>query len=92
MDQLLHEITHSEISFGILIMRTTDGTAKFFESLPERFDVNLRGEMLFYRRVGANKLWLGYTQTKKFRPGEIIKLTKKKDVVTIEKHQNLKNS
>ncbi len=90
MEQLLHEIVHSEIRFGYLNMRTTDGTAKFFESLPERFDVDLRGEMLFYRRIGANKLWLGYSQTRKFRPGEIIRLSKKKDVVTIEKYPNFK--
>lgn len=84
MNQLLHEIVHSEIRFGYLNMRTTDGTSKFFESLPERFDLDLRGEMLFDRRVGANKLWLGYSQTRKFRPGEIIKLSKKKNTVIIQ--------
>lgn len=94
MEQLLHEIVHSEIRFGYLNMRTTDGTSRFFETLPERFDVDLRGEMLFYRKITANKLWLGYSQTQKFRPGEIIKLTKKKDVVTIQPYpiqkQNMK--
>lgn len=65
-------------------MRTTDGTSKFFESLPERFDLDLRGEMLFYRRVGANKLWLGYTQTRKFRPGEVIQIFKENDHVIIQ--------
>lgn len=84
MNQLLHEIVHSEIRFGYLNMRTTDGTSKFFESLPERFDLDLRGEMLFYRRVGANKLWLGYTQTRKFRPGEVIQIFKENDHVIIQ--------
>lgn len=65
-------------------MRTTDGTSKFFESLPERFDLDLRGEMLFDRRVGANKLWLGYTQTRKFRPGEVIQIFKENDHVIIQ--------
>lgn len=84
MNQLLHEIVHSEIRFGYLNMRTTDGTSKFFESLPERFDLDLRGEMLFDRRVGANKLWLGYTQTRKFRPGEVIQIFKENDHVIIQ--------
>ena len=84
MTKLLHEIVHSEITFGILIMRNGDGTRGFFSELPERFDLDLRGEMLFDRRVGANKLWLGYTQTRKFRPGEVIQIFKENDHVMIK--------
>jgi hypothetical protein len=86
MEKLLHEIVHSEISFGYIYVRSTDGTGRFFESLPDSFDVDLRGEMLFNRKIRANKIWLGYTQTRKFRPGEIIRLTKKKNIVTIQKY------
>jgi hypothetical protein len=89
MNQFLHEIVHSEIRFGYIYIRITDGTLDFFESLSERFDVDLRGEMLYNRTISANKLWLGYSQTCKFRPGEIIKLTKKKDVVTIKKYNKI---
>lgn len=90
MNQLLHEIVHSEIKFGYLNVRTTDGTSNFFESLPDSFDVDLRGEMLFDRKIRANKIWLGYSQTRKFRPGEIIRLSKNKDTVVIEKSQTKK--
>ena len=71
---LLHEIVHSEISYGMISLRKTDGTKSFFSFLPESFTVNIRGKLLYERTHNEKKVWMGVEIMRKLRPGEIIKI------------------
>jgi len=83
MEQLLHEVSHSEIKYGIILLRKTDGTKRFFSNLPERFTINLRGIDLLERHLMPKSIWIGFQDMRKFRPGEVLRLTKKDGVVNI---------
>jgi len=80
--QLAHKISHFEIKYGILSLRERDGTKKFFEGLPTRFVINLRGEKFYERKLLPKTIWIG-SGMKKFRPYEIIILSKDDSSVTI---------
>lgn len=84
METLLHQISHSEIKYGIIQLRKTDGTKNFFKDLPERFDISLRGELVRQRTLMPKTIWMGFEIMKKFRPYEVIKLVKKGDIIHIE--------
>ncbi len=83
MDSISHNITKSEINYGIISMRHTDGTYTFFQTLPERFTVNLRGKELLNRKVISNKLWIGYTKKRQFEVNETIQISKNGTIVSI---------
>ncbi len=83
MDSISHNITKSEINYGIISMRHTDGTYTFFQTLPERFTVNLRGKELLNRKVISNKLWIGYTKMRQFEVNETIQISKNGTIVSI---------
>ncbi len=83
MDSITNNITKSEINYGIISMRHTDGTYTFFQTLPERFTVNLRGKELLNRKVISNKLWIGYTKMRQFEVNETIQISKNGTIVSI---------
>jgi len=82
--KLSHEMVWSEIKYGMIALRKTDGTLDFFSNLPDSFTINLRGENLFYRTHNTKKVWLGVQMTRKFRPGEKITIYLKGDTVYID--------
>jgi hypothetical protein len=81
---LLHEIVHSEITYGMIALRKTDGSLRFFSELPETFTINFRGNMLYERTHHVKKVWLGKEITRKIRPGEILKIYRKGKIVYID--------
>ena len=84
MKSILHRITRAEIDYGIIYMRVSDGTYSFFERLPKRFTVDMRGIQLFDRQISAMKVWLGKNKMRKFRVNEIIKFSQKGKIVYME--------
>jgi len=83
MEKLSHQVSHSEIRYGIILLRKTDGTKRFFSNLPERFTIKLRGNDLLERHLMPKSIWIGFQDMRKFRPGEVLKLTKENGVVYI---------
>jgi len=81
MDQISHRITKAEIEYGIINMRVSDGTTSFFESLPKRFTIDMRGEQMLHRQLSAKKVWLGKPQMKQFKINEIVKFSKKGKII-----------
>jgi len=81
MEELFHELSPTEIKYGILALRDGDGTRRFFSNLPERFTINLRGENLFNRKLLPRSIWIGFTHMRKFNPFDVITIKKDKDVV-----------
>ena len=65
-------------------MRHGDGTYEFFQTLPERFTVSIRGKQLFNRKLTTNKVWIGYTKMRQFETDEKIAITKKGSIVYIK--------
>lgn len=84
MDKITHKISKSEIDFGIISLRVRDGTRDFFKDLPERFTVYVKGEKITKRRISAKKLWLGFSQMKKFNTDDISRISKKNNDIIIE--------
>ena len=81
---ITHSISKSEIDYGILSMRHGDGTHEFFQTLPERFTVSIRGKQLFNRKLTTNKVWIGYTKMRQFEADEKVTITKKGSIVYIK--------
>ena len=81
---ITHSISKSEIDYGILSMRHGDGTYEFFQSLPERFTVSIRGKQLFNRKLTVNKDWIGYTKMRQFEIDEAITISKKGTTIYIK--------
>lgn len=84
METVSHKIVKSEIKYGILNMRMTDGTKSLFENLPERFSINLRGHIIPNRKIKARRVWVGFTQMKNFQPNETVKLSKQENIIYVE--------
>ena len=84
METVSHKLVKSEIGYGVLNMRTGDGTQFLFDNLPERFSINLRGRIIPNRKIKARKVWIGYLPMENFQPNEIIKLSKKENIIYIE--------
>ena len=64
MESILHIVTKSEINYGILSIRVSDGTKKLLDGLPERFTVDSRGTKIQNRKITTKKVWLGYSEMK----------------------------
>ncbi len=79
-----HKIVKSEIKYGILNVRSTDGTKLLFENLPERFSINLRGHVIENRKIKARKIWIGFKLMENFQPNETVKLIRKENIIYIE--------
>lgn len=84
MKIISHKITKAEIDYGIINMRDKDGTLTFFQNLPVRFTISLRGNRLFKRKLSANKVWIGYAKMRQFNVDAIIKISKKGTAVHIK--------
>ena len=81
---ITHSISKSEIDYGILSMRHGDGTYEFFQALPERFTVSIRGKQLFDRKLSGTKIWIGYTKMRQFQVDEKVTISKKGSIVYIK--------
>ena len=84
MEIVSHKIVKSEIGYGILNMRITDGTQPLFENLPERFSINLRGRVIPNRKINARKVWIGFKQMGNFQTNETVKMWKEENIIYIE--------
>lgn len=84
MEIVSHKIVKSEIRYGILNIRSTDGTKLLFENLPERFSIDLRGHVIPNRKIIANKIWLGLKQMEKFQPNEVVSILRKENIIYME--------
>ena len=91
MWKVQHKISASEIKFGILSLRHSDGTKKVFEELPDRFTMIIRNKMLLERQIAANRsVWIGSGIMKTFEIGEIITVLRYEDGIVIEPTKNEK--
>lgn len=79
-----HRINKSEIDYGILSLRTTDGTKKIFESLPEKFTVVVRGKKIENRKLLSNKIWMGWSIMEEFKLNEAVTISRKENIVSID--------
>lgn len=84
MERIRHQITHSEIKFGIIAIRKTDGTSKFFSECPERFTVILKKNKLYARYASSKAIWMGYEAMRKLNPNDVVTIYRKGDTVIIE--------
>jgi hypothetical protein len=83
-DTIIHLITKSEIDYGILSMRHGDETYDFFQTLPKKFTVSIRGKQLFDRKISGTKVWIGYTIMRQFQVDEKVTISKKGSIVYIK--------
>jgi len=81
MERIKHKITYSETRYGVLSV--SPKVRYFYEDLPERFEMEVKGEVLHSRYLGTKKIWMGYIIMRQFNEGEIITLTKKDSRVII---------
>lgn len=80
--QVMHHLSNTEIKVGIL--RLKGGTSEFFSQFNDSFDMVIRGTKLYERSVGNKQIWIGRTIMKKFNPNDVLKISKKGNVVIIE--------
>ena len=81
---VIHAISKSEIDYGILSMRHGDGTYTFFQTLPERFTISIRGKRILNRKLTTNKVWIGYTKMRQFQIDEKVTISRKGSIVYIK--------
>ena len=73
--KILHKITPSEITYGILVFAKDTMSKDFVKQLPEIFDVFVLGERVIGRKfIMKNRIWMGCTVMKKFQPDQIVKV------------------
>ena len=84
IEKIQHKISQSEVKFGIISLRTSDGTKQVFSDLPSRFTVRLRQEILLERKIARSTIWIGFTKMKIFEPGETVNMMKYGDEIIIE--------
>ena len=85
MEKIVHKITQSEITYGIIVLKKRDGSKNFFESMPLKFTLTLNGVDIPHRKISAGKIWVGYTYMAKFKPGDKIKVGAKDGRLVFEK-------
>ncbi len=92
MWKVQHKISASEIKFGTLSLRHSDGTNKVFKELPDRFTMIIRNKMLLERQIAPNhrSVWIGSGIMKMFEIGEIITVLRYEDGIVIEQSKNEK--
>ncbi len=83
MNKTSHIITESERTYGIISMRTKDGTRDFFDDLPPRFSIIFKGQELKNCQIAAKKVWIGFELMRSLAPGVAIQLKKNSGVVFI---------
>lgn len=84
MEKILHQITHTEIRYGILTLRKTDGTLEFFSKLPETFTIILKKNKLYERTASQKQVWMGIGAMRVLNPNDIVRIYKKGKTVIIE--------
>ena len=85
MWKVKHKISKSEIKFGVLSIRHSDGTKEIFDDLPERFKMRFKNEILLERQIAKNRsVWIGATNMKIFKEGDNVNILRFGDEITIE--------
>ena len=73
--KILHKITPSEITYGLLLFGKDTMSKDFVKQLPEIFDVFVFGERVIGRKfIMKNRIWMGLTVMKKFQADQIVKI------------------
>ena len=73
--KILHKITPSEITYGLLVFAKDTMSKDFIKQLPEIFDVLVFGERVIGRKfIMKNRIWMGLTVMKKFQADQIVKI------------------
>jgi hypothetical protein len=85
MSKVKHEISKSEIKYGRLSVRESDGTKKIFEGLPDRFTVRLKNKILLERQISKNRsVWIGSRIMRRFKVGEMVSMLRHENEITIK--------
>ena len=84
MEKILHQITHTEIRYGMIALRKTDGTAEFFSKLPSTLTVILKKKKLYERHVGEKKIWMGVEAMRRLNPYDVVSISKKGRTIIME--------
>ncbi len=79
-----HKINKSEVDYGILNIREKDFTKKLLSDLPARFTMIIKSKPIENRKIMVNKVWIGFTIMEQFEINDVVKMTRKDDVIYVD--------
>jgi len=84
LDKIRHKITHTEIRYGILTLRKTDGSYQFFTRLPRTFTIIFKNSTLYERTASEKQVWMGIEVMRRLNAYDIVLIYKKGNIIHIE--------